>query len=168
MRKNNNKIAGRILLLSSLFAAQAFADVQILGSESEISQAIAQSYRQPVTLYSGHLSQQDLLYVNAGSASGDELNLAQQHIVRGDTVVLDLTAIAGEEAQFSLSQKLTGLGISAPVVVTGTYQGDALVNAIVSDVTDENGNSLNNPAAELESITQSLQHALDRFGFGGN
>lgn len=166
MQKIDSVIVGRMLFLSSLFSAQAFADIQILGSESEISQVIAQSYHQPVTPYNGTLSRQDLLYVNAGSASEDELSLAQKHIVHGEIVVLDLSAIADEEAQLALSQKLTGLGISAPIVVTGTYQGDTLVNAIVSDVRDEDGSVLNSPTAALDSITQSLQHALNRFGFG--
>jgi hypothetical protein len=47
------------------------------------------------------------------------------------------------------------------------YQGDNIINSIVADVRDENGDPVNNPAAELDSINQSLVHALDRLGFGG-
>ncbi len=104
-----------------------------------------------------------MLYVNVGTATDDEITQAKSHIISGSTVVIDLTQIAGDDARLDWSQKLTGLGLSAPVVVTGVYQGDALVNAIVSDVTDENDNPINDPQAELESVKLSLTHALDRF-----
>ena len=87
--------------------------------------------------------------------------------MKGDTVVIDLKQVSGDDAKIELSQSLTGLGSDAPVVVTGMYQGDNIINSIVADVRDENGEPVNNPSAELESIKQSLVHALDRLGFGG-
>lgn len=167
MLNNKYKTVERLTLFSCLFAVNAFADVQILGSESVLSQTIADNYQQTINLYRGELASNDVLYVNVGTASEDELTQAKNHVVRGDTVVIDLTEIVGDDARLDWSQKLTGLGMSAPVVVTGIYQGDALVNAIVSDVTDENGNPINDSQAELESVKLSLVHALDRFQFGG-
>ncbi len=163
MLNNKNRNVGRLTLLCCLFAANTFADVQILGSESELSQTIADQYQQNVTLFNGQLNSNDVLYVNVGTATDDEITQAKSHIISGSTVVIDLTQIAGDDARLDWSQKLTGLGLSAPVVVTGVYQGDALVNAIVSDVTDENDNPINDPQAELESVKLSLTHALDRF-----
>ncbi|EPW6409271.1 cytolysin secretion protein [Vibrio vulnificus] len=163
MLNNKNRNVGHLTLLCCLFAANAFADVQILGSESELSQTIAEQYQQNVTLFNGQLNSNDVLYVNVGTATDDEITQAKSHIISGSTVVIDLTQIAGDDARLDWSQKLTGLGLSAPVVVTGVYQGDALVNAIVSDVTDENDNPINDPQAELESVKLSLTHALDRF-----
>ncbi len=53
MLNNKNRNVGRLTLLCCLFAANAFADVQILGSESELSQTIADQYQQNVTLFNG-------------------------------------------------------------------------------------------------------------------
>ncbi|MCG9597442.1 cytolysin secretion protein [Vibrio sp. Isolate25] len=167
MQNNRTKVLGTLTLLSSLFAAHAFADIQILGSESEISQSITEHYQQSTQFYNGHLAKTDLLYINVGTASDDDIAQAKSHVVKGDTVVIDLKQVSGDDAKIELSQSLTGLGSDAPVVVTGMYQGDNIINSIVADVRDENGEPVNNPSAELESIKQSLVHALDRLGFGG-
>ncbi|CAM2881719.1 cytolysin secretion protein [Vibrio neptunius] len=167
MHNNKTQVLGTLALLSSLFTAHALADIQILGSESEISQSITQHYQQSTELYNGNLANNDALYINVATASDDDIALAKSHVVKGDTVVIDLRQVSGHDAKIDLSQSLTGLGSDAPVVVTGIYQGDNIINSIVADVRDENGDPVNNPTAELDSITQSLVHALDRLGFGG-
>lgn len=167
MYKKNTKVLGAVTLLSSLFAAHSFADIQILGSESEISQSITDHYQQSSRFYDGSLANNDALYINVGTASDDDINKAKSHIYQGDIVIIDLRQIPGEDAKIELSQSLTGLGSDSPLVVTGVYQGDKIINSIVADVRDENGQSINNPSAELESLNHSLVHALDRLGFGG-
>lgn len=167
MPNTKTKVLGSIVLLTSLISSHAFSAIQILGSESEISQSLTEHYQQPTQYYNGNLADTDALYINVGNASEDEISTAKSHVVKGDTVIIDLSFISGDDSKIKQSQNLTGLGISAPVVVAGLYQGDSVINAIVSDVTDENGNPINNPSAELKSINQSLIHALDRLGFGG-
>ncbi|GLR02982.1 cytolysin secretion protein [Vibrio hyugaensis] len=156
-----------LTLLSSFFTANVFADIQILSGENEISQSVSEHFQQSAQLYDGSFAKGDALYINVGTASENQIAIAKSHVVKGDIVIIDLSTIASDEEKIEQSQHITGLGISAPVIVTGVYQGDNLVNAVVSDVVDENGNPLNNPEAELESINQSLVHSLTRLGFGG-
>jgi len=163
---NITKAVGALALLSLFSTTHAFANIQILGSESEISQSVAEHFQQTVQFYNGNLAKEDALYINIGTASEDEIAIAKSHVVEGDIVVIDFSSVAGDDNKIKQSQYITGLGISAPVVVTGVYQGDHLVNAIVSDVVDENNNLLNSPRTELKSINQSLVHSLVRLGFG--
>ncbi len=167
MINNKNKILGGIPLVCSLFSVQALADIQIVGSESETTQFVADHYSQAVQYYNGSLKETDLLYINMGTATEDEIDIVKSSIVKGITTVIDLTAIASNDDRTEQSRNLTGLGVAAPVVVTGFYDDEIIINAIVSNVTDENGNPLNNLQAEQESINQSLAFALDRLSFGG-
>lgn len=167
MYKKNNKVLGAITLLSTFVAAQAFADIQILGSESEVSQLISDHYLQSSQFYNGNLASNDVLYINVGSASDDDMAAAKSHISQGDRVIVDLRQIPGEDSKIQLSQSLTGLGSDSPIVVTGMYQGDKIINSIVVDVRDENDQPINNASAGFESLKHSLIHALDRLGFGG-
>ena len=167
MDNKNTKVLTAATLLSCVISAHAFADIQILGSESEISQSITDHYQQSSQYYNGSLAKNDALYINVATASDHDINKAKSHIYQGDIVIIDLRQIPGEDAKIELSQSLTGLGSDSPLVVTGVYQGDKIINSIVADVQDENGQSINNPTAELESLNHSLVHALDRLGFGG-
>lgn len=167
MYNKKTKQLGMATLLSSFAAANACADIQILGSESDISQSISEHYQQSSQFYTDNLANNDALYINVATASDDDIAKAQTHIYQGDIVIIDLREIPGEDAKIQLSQSLTGLGSDSPLVVTGLYQGDKIINSIVADVRDENGQPINNPSAEFESLNQSLVHALDRLGFGG-
>lgn len=163
----NRKKFITLTLLFSFFTANVFADIKILGGENEISQSVSKNFQQSARPYDGSLSKGDTLYINVGTASENQIAIAKSHVVKGDIVIIDLSTIASDEVKMEQSQHIAGLGISAPVIVTGVYQGDNLVNAVISDVVDENGNPLNNPEAELESINQSLVYSLTRLGFGG-
>ena len=81
-------------------------------------------------------------------------------------MVIDLSMIPSEEEKIERSRSIAGLGMSAPILVIGTHQGDDFINAIVSDVVDENNHPINNAEAELASIKQSLVHSLTSLGFG--
>ena len=165
---NKSTAIFRVLtLLASLLAGHAFSDIQLLGSESEISQLVAEHYQQPVRVYDGNLAEREALYINVGSASSQDIDIAKSHVVKGETVIIDLRLLANDEDKIEQSQKITGLGSDAPLVVTGIYQGDNIINSIVTDVQNENGDSITNSSAELESLNQSLVHALDRLNFGG-
>ncbi|WP_100753971.1 cytolysin secretion protein [Vibrio salilacus] len=165
---NKSTIMIRVLtLLPSLFAGHAFSDIQLLGSGSDISQLVAEHYQQPVRVYDGNLSERDALYINVGSASSQDIDIAKLHVVNGEIVIVDLRLLTNDEDKIEQSQKITGLGSDAPVVITGIYQGDNIINSIVADVRNENGDSIMNSSAELESLNQSLVHALERLNFGG-
>ena len=138
----------------------------MLGGENEISQSISEHFQQSIQPYAGNLAQKDLLYINVGTASEDQITTAKSHVLSGDTVVIDLSMIASDEEKIERSQGITGLGMSAPILVIGMNQGDDFINAIISDVVDENDNPINDAKAELASIKQSLVHSLTRLGFG--
>ncbi|MEZ8227039.1 cytolysin secretion protein [Vibrio splendidus] len=167
MKNISNNVLGTIALLTSLFSVHTFANVQIIGSESELSHYIAEHYQQSTQFYEGNLAKTDALYINGGTASKDDVTLAKSYIVKGNTVVIDLRQVPGDDAKIELSQSLIGLGNEAPVIVTGMYQGENIINAIVADVRDENGDVIYNSEANLDSIKLSLAYALDRLGFGG-
>lgn len=167
MKICKNKVVGIISLLSCLTVGSVQADVVVMGNSSDISESIGANYQQPLSTFNGQLNSSDLLYVDAGSSSDSQLEIAKQYIADGATVVVNLTSIPSQDDKMALNQKLTGLGIAAPVVVTGKLQEDIIINAIVSEVTDTNGNPINNPAEETKSINASLTHALNRLNFGG-
>ncbi|WP_339386586.1 cytolysin secretion protein [Vibrio caribbeanicus] len=164
MRLNIRKIS--IILISSFVATSASATIQMIGQENEVSESISQHFQQPVETFTGHLSKGDLLYINVGTASKDEISVARSHASAGDTVVVDLTTLAGDEEKMEFSHDIAGMGMSVPVMVTGVYQGENSINAIISEVVDENGNPINSPEAQLMSIKQSLISSLTRLGFG--
>lgn len=164
MTFNIKKISA--IVLFSCLATTASANIQMLGGENEISQSIADHFQQPTQVYVGDLTPKDLLYINVGTASEDQIKKAKSHVLSGDTVVIDLSMIASDEEKIERSRSIAGLGMSAPILVMGTHQGDDFINAIVSDVVDENNHPINNAEAELASIKQSLVHSLTSLGFG--
>ncbi|WP_045413130.1 hypothetical protein [Vibrio owensii] len=155
-----------VTLLFSFSTANVFADIQTLGSENEILKSVSEHFQQSTHIYDGNFTKSDALYINVDSVSQEQITTAKSHVMNGDIVVIDLSSLVNDEDKITQSQNITGLGISAPLIVTGMYQGDNLINAVVSDVVDENGNPLNDPESELKSLKRSLIHSLTRLGFG--
>lgn len=152
--------------MSCLMINNAFANILILGQTNGISQSLVDKNKQTSIFSNEQVIHNNIVYINLGTASESEVHQAATEIANGTTVVIDLTEIIGDNERINLSQKMTGLGISAPVVVTGTYQGESFVNAIITDVTDNNGDPINDPQTEVQSIKTSLMHVLNRLEFG--
>lgn len=155
------------LLLSSLACSGAQADVLVMGSETTLIKNIANQYNQNLTFYKGESTTNDLLYVNVASLPINEYQQVKKAVISGKLVVLDVSGLQDEQQRISVTRKFTGLGMGAPILVSGTYEGDNIINAITNDVTDENGNKFRDNEAELKSLSLSLSHALTRFNFGG-
>jgi len=155
------------LLLSSLGWNSAQADVLVMGNETALIKNIANQYNQNLTFYKGEPTASDLLYVNVASLALNDYQLVKKAVIAGNLVVLDVSGFKGGQQRISVTKQITGLGMAAPILVSGTYDGDNIINAITNDVTDENGNTLSDSEAELKSLSLSLTHALTRFNFGG-
>jgi hypothetical protein len=154
------------LLLSTLAWNSAQADVLVLGNETALIATIAEQYNQNIKSYNGESTVGDLLYANLESVPLDDYQQLKNAVVAGQLVVLDVSGFSTEEERLSVTKQITGLGMTSPVLVSGIYNGEIILNAIVSDVTDENGNTTNNSEAEQESLSLSLKHSLNRLNFG--
>ena len=94
-----------------------------------------------------------------------EIEYVKSQIADGKLVIIDLRNILSEDTRVMHSQFLTGLGVSSPIIVSGIYRGELVVNMISSEVTDQNNQSIDIPEAENYSLEQSLKHVLKRFDF---
>lgn len=155
------------LLLSSQGWSSAQADVLVMGAETNLIKNIASQHNQNTTFYKGELSSNDLLYVDVASLPISDYQQVKKAVVSGKLVVLDVSGFQGEQQRISVTKQITGLGMAAPILVSGTYEGDNIINAITNDVTDEHGNTFNDSEAEQKSLSLSLSHVLTRFNFGG-
>ncbi len=155
------------LLLSLLGASSAQADVFVMGTETQLIKNIANQYNQNLTFYKGDLTANDLLYVDVASLAMNDYQLVKKAVISGKLVVLDVSGFKGHQQRISVTKEITGLGMAAPILVSGTYEGENILNAITNDVTDENGNTFSDREAERKSLSLSLSHVLTRFNFGG-
>lgn len=156
MNKYLSKKAVTLALLSSFAISATHASVLVLGSESELSTVIANINQEEVRHFDNNQSETDVLYVNVGTSSEQDLALAQQQIVDGQLVVLDLSTLADPKIRTSYTKRLTGMGVSAPVVISGNSYGQSVLNSVSG-----------NEAEEAESIKRTLASSLVKnFNYG--
>ena len=134
------KKIGLISLISSLFSISAFADDKILGSETEIAQYIEKYYLENINLNSDGLDVINNIYVDVGTASEGEMNNAKSHIIKGDTVIVDLRSILDSDERMEKSLFLFGIGIDSPILINGRQQEVTKIFSIEGDAYDEENN----------------------------
>ncbi|MCG9766626.1 hypothetical protein L1D53_24355 [Vibrio alginolyticus] len=154
------------LLLATGFTSSAQADVLMLGSETEISSSIAQNFKQQVTYYTGRQDLGDVLYVNMGTISDDEFQMAKSQVLKRALVILDFSDVVSPEERASYSAQITGVGLSSRYVVSGVENNELIINGIVEDVHDVNGQPVDDASEKMKGIKNSMKHVLERFKFG--
>ena len=155
------------IFLVLFFSCSLSAKVSILGSETDISDFLLNYTNEDVEYSKNSFNRNDIYYIDVSTASTEEIEYVKSQIVDGKLVIIDLRNILSEDTRVNHSQFLTGLGVSSPIIVSGIYRGESVVNIISSEVTDQNNQSIDIPEAENYSLEQSLKHVLKRFDIMG-
>tara|TARA_B100001057_G_C22360710_1_gene760762 strand:+ start:129 stop:626 length:498 start_codon:yes stop_codon:yes gene_type:complete len=149
------------------FSCSLSAKISISGNETDISDFLSNYINEDVEYYKYRFNRNDIYYIDVSTASTEEIEYVKSQIVDGKLVIIDLRNILSEDTRVMHSQSLTGLGVSSPIIVSGIYRGESVVNMISSEVTDQNNQSIDIPEAENYSLEQSLIHVLKRFDIVG-
>lgn len=157
MNKFLLKSVKTLAVLSSLTIGQSYADVLIVGNQGEVAINIANHFKQKINHYSGQQSATDLLYVDAASATTAELDKIRKNIIDNKLVVLDLSGFAVDDMRVAKTKYLTGLGVSAPVVIMGLSKEEPITNLIENSPEDENTEQTINQTV-LDSLTNNFDY----------
>ncbi|MCY9845180.1 cytolysin secretion protein [Vibrio caribbeanicus] len=153
--------------LVMFFSCSLSAKISISGGETDISDFLSNYINEDVEYSKYSFNRNDIYYIDVSTASTEEIEYVKSQIVDGKLVIIDLRNILSEDTRVMHSQFLTGLGVSSPIIVSGIYRGEFVVNMISSEVTDQNNQSIDIPEAENYSLEQSLKHVLKRFDLMG-
>ena len=155
------------IFLVLFFSCSLSAKISTSGSETDISDFLSNYINEDVEYSKYRFNRNDIYYIDVSTASTEEIEYVKSEIVDGKLVIIDLRNILSEDKRVIHSQFLTGLGVSSPIIVSGMYLGESVINMISSEVTDQNNQSIDIPEAENYSLEQSLKHVLKRFDIMG-
>jgi hypothetical protein len=151
-----------LLITSLFFLSTAQAKVHLIGGETSFSNKISAHFNKKMSSYNEEIDSKSLLYVNIGLMTDDEINIVREYILDKKLTILDFTNMPDIDNRTIYSKELIGLSITSEYLVVGTLNGDFIVNAILTQVEDNNMTDKQINDGTLSSFI----HVLERFGFG--